>query len=57
MPLARDECTNPSLGYMTRRELREPRGVTRRQETVTSGYVTSDDWGNDGMYSFLATCR
>lgn len=49
MEMPQDECTNPTLGYMTRREMRERRGVVRRQEVVNPGYVTSDDWGTDGM--------
>ncbi|KAH6604232.1 hypothetical protein Trco_007678 [Trichoderma cornu-damae] len=48
MPVPRDSCTDPSLGYLTRREMRESHGVVRRQEIVTSGYVTTDDWGSDG---------
>ncbi|KAF4510344.1 hypothetical protein G6O67_002237 [Ophiocordyceps sinensis] len=48
MPAPRDECTDPTLGYMTRRDLREARGVVRRQEVVVPGYATSDDWGDDG---------
>jgi hypothetical protein len=48
MALPQDECTNPTLGYMTRREMRERRGAVRRQEVVNPGYVTVDDWGTDG---------
>ncbi|KJZ77027.1 hypothetical protein HIM_03348 [Hirsutella minnesotensis 3608] len=48
MPVPRDSCTDPTLGYLSRRDLREGRGVVRRQEPVTPGYVTSDDWGLDG---------
>lgn len=50
MAVPQDECTNPTLGYLSRRELRskEPRGPIRRQEVVTPGYVTTDDWGSDG---------
>ncbi|PTB36439.1 hypothetical protein M441DRAFT_61918 [Trichoderma asperellum CBS 433.97] len=48
MPNLRDSCTDPSLGYLTRREMRQNHGVVRRQEAVTSGYVTTDDWGTDG---------
>ncbi|PNY23455.1 Uncharacterized protein TCAP_06593 [Tolypocladium capitatum] len=48
MPVPRDSCTDPTLGFVSRRELRESRGVVRRQETVVPGYVTSDDWGTDG---------
>ena len=48
MPVPQDECTNPTLGYMSRRDLREARGVVRRQETVVPGYTTQDDWGTDG---------
>ncbi|KAK5989115.1 Secreted protein [Cladobotryum mycophilum] len=48
MPLPHDECTDPSLGHLSTRDLRKPRGVVRRQQTVTSGYTTSDDWGTDG---------
>ncbi|OAQ95111.1 ser/thr protein phosphatase family [Purpureocillium lilacinum] len=48
MPVPQDECTDPTLGYMSRRDLRETRGVVRRQETVVPGYVTKDDWGTDG---------
>lgn len=49
MPIPQDECTNPTLGYLSRREMRESHGVIRRQEVVTSGYTTKDDWGTDGM--------
>lgn len=31
--------------------MRESHGVIRRQEVVTSGYTTKDDWGTDGMTS------
>ncbi|UNI21468.1 hypothetical protein JDV02_007456 [Purpureocillium takamizusanense] len=48
MPVPEDECTNPTLGYMSRRDIREERGVVRRQEAVVPGYVTKDDWGTDG---------
>ncbi|KAL7930964.1 Metallo-dependent phosphatase-like protein [Trichoderma chlorosporum] len=48
MPIPRDSCTDPSLGYLTRREMRQSHGVVRRQEVVTSGYATTDDWGTDG---------
>ncbi|KAM0453973.1 hypothetical protein ACHAO4_004721 [Trichoderma viride] len=48
MPVPRDSCTDPSLGYLARREMQQGHGVVRRQETVTSGYVTTDDWGTDG---------
>ncbi|POR39355.1 Uncharacterized protein TPAR_00423 [Tolypocladium paradoxum] len=48
MAVPRDSCTDPTLGYLTRREMREFRGVVRRQEVVVPGYVTSDDWGTDG---------
>ncbi|KAM4055274.1 hypothetical protein HRG_006070 [Hirsutella rhossiliensis] len=48
MPTPRDECTDPTLGFMSRRDLRETRGVVRRQEAVVPGYATSDDWGDDG---------
>lgn len=48
MEVPQDECTNPTLGYMTRREMRESKGPIRRQEVVTPGYVTKDDWGMDG---------
>ena len=52
MPLPRDECVDPVLGELTRRDTRsEPRGVTRRQETITPGYTTKDDFGDDGRYS------
>lgn len=50
MPLPRYECTDPTLGHLTRRQMREPRGIVRRQETVVLGHVTTDDWGNDGSY-------
>lgn len=46
--MPQDECTNPTLGYLTRREMREHYGPIRRQEVVTPGYVTKDDWGTDG---------
>lgn len=49
MPAARDECVDPVLGPLSTRSAREPRGVSRRQETITSGYTTTDDWGSDGM--------
>jgi hypothetical protein len=48
MPVPRDSCTDPSLGYLSRREMQQGHGVVRRQEIVTPGYVTSDDWGTDG---------
>lgn len=48
MPLPQDECTNPTSGLLTRRDLREPRGTVLRQEVVTPGYTTKDDWGTDG---------
>ncbi|ODA82598.1 hypothetical protein RJ55_01105 [Drechmeria coniospora] len=43
-----DSCTDPSLGYLSRRDMRETRGVVRRQEIVVPGYTTTDDWGTDG---------
>ncbi|KAG6003127.1 hypothetical protein E4U21_002325 [Claviceps maximensis] len=43
-----DECTNPTLGYLSRRDLRHSRGVIRRQDTIVPGYTTKDDWGTDG---------
>ncbi|KAM0515744.1 hypothetical protein ACHAPE_005823 [Trichoderma viride] len=48
MPIPRDSCTDPSLSYLSRREVQQGHGVVRRQETITSGYVTTDDWGTDG---------
>lgn len=48
MPIPRDSFTDPSLGYLTRREMRQNHGVVRRQEIVTPGYTTTDDWGTDG---------
>ncbi|KID89232.1 hypothetical protein MGU_03917 [Metarhizium guizhouense ARSEF 977] len=42
-----DECTNPTLGHMSRRDMREPRGIVRRQDAVVPGYTTEDDWGTD----------
>ncbi|KAM3562338.1 hypothetical protein ARSEF4850_002819 [Beauveria asiatica] len=48
MAAPQDECTNPTMGYLTRREMRERRGPVRRQEIITPGYVTKDDWGTDG---------
>jgi len=48
MPVARDECVDPVLGELSARAVRQPRGVTRRQQTVTAGYTTTDDWGTDG---------
>lgn len=48
MAIPRDECTNPTLGYMSQRDVAETHGTVRRQEIVTPGYVTSDDWGTDG---------
>ncbi|OAA76380.1 ser/Thr protein phosphatase family [Akanthomyces lecanii RCEF 1005] len=48
MAAPQDECTNPTMGYLTRREMRERRGPVRRQEVITPGYVTRDDWGTDG---------
>lgn len=48
MRVPSDECTNPTLGHMTRRDMREPRGIVRRQEAVVPGYTTKDDWGTDG---------
>ncbi|KFG82166.1 putative calcineurin-like phosphoesterase [Metarhizium anisopliae] len=43
-----DECTNPTLGHISRRDMREPRGIVRRQDAVVPGYTTEDDWGADG---------
>ncbi|KAG5929451.1 hypothetical protein E4U53_002450 [Claviceps sorghi] len=43
-----DECTNPTLGYLSQRDLRHSRGVLRRQETIVPGHVTKDDFGTDG---------
>ncbi|KAF4120607.1 FAD/FMN-containing dehydrogenase [Geosmithia morbida] len=48
MPTPRDACTDPIIGTLGRRQVEGPRGIIRRQEPVTSGYVTSDDWGTDG---------
>lgn len=48
-----DECTNPTLGYMSRRDVREPRGIVRRQDAVVPGYTTKDDWGADGPFAIL----
>lgn len=47
MPIPRDICTDPLMqGHLARRQDDAP--FSRRQETVTSGYVTTDDWGSDG---------
>lgn len=48
MAVPQDECTNPTMGNLTPREMRERRGPVRRQEVITPGYVTKDDWGTDG---------
>lgn len=48
MPLPQDECTNPTTGLLAARDAREPRRTVLRQEVVTPGYTTTDDWGTDG---------
>jgi hypothetical protein len=53
VPLPRDECVDPTLGYLSRRDSREQHGVTRRQETITPGYITTDDFGDDGTECHL----
>ncbi|KAF5138624.1 Secreted protein [Metarhizium anisopliae] len=35
---------------MSRRDMREPRGIVRRQDAVVPGYTTEDDWGTDGTF-------
>lgn len=45
--LASDGCADPSIGFSSTSELK-PRGITRRQTTVTPGYLTTDDFGSDG---------
>ena len=52
MAMPRDVCTDPELGYLSKREYEENRGISRRQETVVPGYVTKDDWGTDGKTPF-----
>lgn len=44
-----EACLDPTLSLITGQvgELK-PRGITRRQTTVTPGYVTTDDFGTDG---------
>ncbi|EGX89262.1 ser/Thr protein phosphatase family [Cordyceps militaris CM01] len=46
MAVPQDACTNPTAGHLGRRE--QHGGPVRRQEVVTPGYVTKDDWGTDG---------
>ena len=52
MEVPSDECTNPTLGFMSRRNMRQPRGIVRKQ-TLVPGYTTKDDFGTDGMSMFL----
>lgn len=47
MPLVKDTCVDPTLGYTGHKGLKT-RGVTRRQTVVTPGYTTTDDFGTDG---------
>ena len=49
LPSSKDSCLDPTLGWIsgTQPELKT-RGITRRQTTVTPGYVTTDDFGTDG---------
>jgi hypothetical protein len=49
MPIARDDCVDPLIGALTLRDMHQERGIVRRQETITPGYATTDDWGTDGM--------
>lgn len=49
MPLLeRDSCIDPTLGAVTASTDLKPRGVTRRSQVVTPGYVTTDDFGTGG---------
>jgi hypothetical protein len=49
MPLLeRDSCIDPTLGAISPSTDLKPRGVTRRQQVVTPGYVTTDDFGTGG---------
>jgi hypothetical protein len=53
MPLPRDFCVDPILTPISDIKARHdhaPRGVSRRQVTLTPGYVTKDDFGTDGQY-------
>ncbi|KAG0651225.1 hypothetical protein D0Z07_1945 [Hyphodiscus hymeniophilus] len=49
LPSSKDSCLDPTLGLEgeTESDLKA-RGITRRQTTVSPGYVTSDDFGTDG---------
>jgi hypothetical protein len=52
MPLPHDFCVDPILAPASdikRRGDREPRGISRRQITLTPGYTTTDDFGTDGQ--------
>jgi hypothetical protein len=44
----RDSCVDPTLGAISAVSDLKPRGVTRRQQVVTPGYVTKDDFGTGG---------
>ncbi|KAK7211356.1 hypothetical protein V2G26_018534 [Clonostachys chloroleuca] len=48
MPISRDDCVDPLVGALTLRDMHQERGIVRRQETITPGYATKDDWGTDG---------
>lgn len=41
-----DDCVDPTLGQLG--QMGVDGGVFRRQESVTPGHVTTDDWGEDG---------
>ncbi|RCI14042.1 hypothetical protein L249_8032 [Ophiocordyceps polyrhachis-furcata BCC 54312] len=47
-----DDCKDPTLG-----QVGEMGGIIfRRQESVTPGYVTTDDWGDDGTAGQSVVC-
>lgn len=49
MPLLdRDSCIDPTLGAVSPSTDLKPRGITRRTQVVTPGYVTTDDFGTGG---------
>lgn len=49
LPSSKDSCLDPTLGLLSESQSElKTRGITRRQTTVTPGYVTTDDFGTDG---------
>ena len=43
-----DTCVDPTLGPILGASDLKPRGVKRTTQVLTAGYVTTDDFGNDG---------